>query len=270
MIKVLIVEDEKLTRQGLIMTVDWEKLGCELIGDAINGKDGAEKIRKFHPDLVITDIRMPVMSGLDMMKATRNESECFYVILSGYDEFRYCQEAMRLGAKDYLLKPIDDSEFAEVITKNVALLEKRHHEQSYIGMSEQKPFLNIYQNKYVSSAYEIIRNRYKEDLTIRDVADTLNISDSYLEKLIRTKTNYTFRGLLTLFRIKAAVTLLETTDLKVYTIANEVGYIDSKYFSKIFQKLVGIKPTEYRKGYRLSEDNILTHLDDINNYNRMV
>lgn len=264
MIKVLIVEDEKLTRQGLIMTVNWENLGCELIGDAINGKDGAEKIRKFHPDLVITDIRMPVMSGIDMMKTVGNESDCFYIILSGYDDFRYCQEAMRLGAKDYLVKPIDDDEFIEVITKNVAILEKRNREQSYIRTNEQKPFLTTYQNKYVSNAYEIIRNRYREDLTIRDVADTLNISDSYLEKLIRTKTNYTFRGLVALFRIKAAITLLETTDLKVYTIANEVGYVDSKYFSKIFQKLVGIKPTEYRKGYHLSEDNVLDHLGDIN------
>ena len=120
-----------------------------------------------------------------------------------------------------------------------------------------------FKDKYISQACQVMRKRLHEELTLKMVADELHISESYLGKLFKNKTSYTFLDVLTLYRIRAAIDYLEETNMKVYEISYKVGYNDSKYFSKTFQKLVGIKPKEYREGYHLSSGNILNQLKSL-------
>lgn len=118
MIKVLVVEDEYIIRKGMINTIDWLSMGCKIIGEGINGKEGLKFIEEFSPDLVITDIRMPVMDGLEMLKTAEEAGLKFEkIILTSYGEFKYAQEGIKLGVADYILKPIDEDLLEKAVKK---------------------------------------------------------------------------------------------------------------------------------------------------------
>ncbi len=127
MCKVLIADDEKKVCQLLHMLVDWEELGMEVIGMVHNGCDALEMIKEKRPDIVITDIRMPGMSGLEMIEEVKKDSQLHakFVIISGYKEFQYAQAAVRYGVNDYLLKPIRKEELLATLTKIQAQLKKQ-------------------------------------------------------------------------------------------------------------------------------------------------
>ena len=124
--KVLLVEDESLIRKGIRMTVNWGALNCMVVGEAENGEEGLKAVSELHPDLIITDLRMPKMDGLEMLKKLREEgNEAAVIVLTAYDQFSYAQSALRLGVVDYLLKPFHDGELEEAILR----IKKREGEQ---------------------------------------------------------------------------------------------------------------------------------------------
>lgn len=264
MIKVVLVEDEELIRQGMKLTMEWEKFECQVIGEAADGEEGLKIIRKLKPDIVFTDIRMPKLSGLEMIEQLKEESPAKFIILSGYDDFSYAKKAINLGAYGYLLKPIDDEEFEKILFNTVERIkEDRKHTSTEGTLNQQNMLQEGFKDKYIAKACKIMKECLHEELTLKMVADELHISESYLGKLFKNKTSYTFLDMLTLYRIRAAIDYLEETDMKVYEISYKVGYNDSKYFSKTFQKLVGVKPKEYREGYHLSPGNILNQLKSL-------
>lgn len=120
-------------------------------------------------------------------------------------------------------------------------------------------FRNL-QDKYLDKACWILRERFRENLTLKSVADELFISDSYLGKLFKSRTDFTFLEMLTFYRMKKAVELLQNTDMKVYEISYAIGYSDSRYFSRLFRKITGLKPMELKNGCPLASDNILNNL----------
>ena len=266
MIKVLLVEDEELIRQGLRYTTPWEQYGCEVIGEAKDGEEGIEKILELKPDIVITDVKMPKLDGLSMIEQVREQVSCEYIILSGYDEFAYAKKAMYLEAHGYLLKPVDDEELEAVLASTSRRIEEKR--RVYQSLSERKMAepngdsvdMGKIQDKYLERALAIIKERYQENLTLKSVADELYISESYLGKLFKNKMDYTFLEMLTLYRIRAAVELLQEVDQKVYEIAYKVGYSDTKYFSKVFKKVTGVKPMEIKNGYALPTGHILNKI----------
>jgi len=271
MIKVVIVEDEKMLRQGLCLTTPWNELNCEVVGEASNAIDGEACILKLQPDIVITDIHMPQISGLEMIERVKDKVNCQYIIISGYDEFDYAKRAVHLGVKDYLLKPIDDSELMETLNRAIKAVQERREYEKVMSIVERWDVpsgseCGIWANKkdvpdnYLEKAISIIREQYINDLSLKSVADQLFISESYLAKLFKSRMNYTFLELLTLYRMKEAVRLLEQSDLKIYQIALRTGYKDTRYFSNVFRKIVGVNPAEYRNGYRLTPGNILNQL----------
>ncbi|MGL1891374.1 MAG: response regulator [Spirochaetaceae bacterium] len=118
MIKTLIVDDEPNIREGLKLIIDWNALGYEIIAEASNGREALLLIEKFKPRLVITDIKMPEVSGLDLIRECKNRGDtCSFIILSGHSEFSMAKEALHLGACDYLLKPVDEDELELALIK---------------------------------------------------------------------------------------------------------------------------------------------------------
>ena len=109
MMKVMLVDDEPFIMQGLEVLIDWNALGYEIVKMASNGGEAYEYLKSEQVDIVISDISMPVMTGLDLLKRIREEglSDAYFVILSGYNDFKYAQQAIRYASMDYLLKPID-------------------------------------------------------------------------------------------------------------------------------------------------------------------
>ena len=116
MYKILVVEDEKLIRQRLIFGIDFERLDCVVIGEARDGKEGKELIEKLNPDIVLTDINMPVMDAFDMLEATLDYSYST-IILSGYNEFKNAQKAIKYGVTEFIVKPINEIDIVDAVVR---------------------------------------------------------------------------------------------------------------------------------------------------------
>ena len=129
MYRVLLVEDEEIIRKGIRYSVPWEEYGCTVIGEAENGEIGEEKIAELRPDIVITDITMPMKSGLEMIADTHDQYKYIAIILTGYSEFEYAQQAIHNGVAAYVLKPLDMEEMRGVLEKAVQLAKDNQYLQ---------------------------------------------------------------------------------------------------------------------------------------------
>lgn len=268
MISIIIVEDEPILRESICETTDWQSLKAQVVYAASDAFDGERAIREYKPDIVITDITMPERSGLEMIERLADLADCEFIILSGYDEFEYAQKAMSFGVKAYLLKPVDDAELMKVLQKTIGSIEERKRyiaqapwlEKGKVQTQDGQVFADlnqVHQIRYLEQLFAILKKEYATDLTLKKVSQELHISESYLVKLIKQGTGFTFLELLTLYRINEAITLLNTSDLRIYEIASEVGYRDARYFSNVFNKIVGVNPIAFRNSYEISDQHVL-------------
>lgn len=259
MIGVVIVEDEAFIRRGMVLTTPWNQFGCEVIGEAKDGVEGIHLIKKLKPDLVITDVSMPNMDGIEMIKELVDHVDSEFIIVSGYDDFQYAQQAIKLGVKDYLLKPIDDDDFYFTLKNVVKIIKEKRDiinlpdndspvEDMKLQLFKEFSYDHTYdaRKKYIYKAIEKIKKHYHEEITIKEVSEELSISESYLSRLFKTYTGYTFVEYLTNYRIKMAIILLKDHTIKVYEVSNKVGYSDPKYFGAIFKKVMGVTPMEFK------------------------
>ena len=247
MLKVLIVEDEEMIRKGIVLTVDWAALDCMVVGEAANGVQGLEAARRLEPSLIITDLKMPQMDGIEMLKALRAQGCTAYVIiLTAYDNFSYAQSALRLGAVDYLLKPFHDGDLENAITRVQQRMKPEAAETAPLGIVRKGD-----KSKYVQEAMDYISAHYNDpDISVGTVAQSLNISEGYLSHTFKKETDYTLLNYLTRYRIHKAMELLKDCRVKVYEVAEQVGYRDIAYFSATFKKYAGISPSEYQLSSR--------------------
>jgi len=260
MLSVVVVEDEKVLRKGLVLTTPWADYGCKIIGEAENGFIGEQLIKKVQPDIVLTDIIMPGMNGIEMIKRLKGKTNSEYAIISGYADFEFAQTAIELGVKRYLLKPIEDSKLIETMEEiTQAVIRKKdnvHQMNVYRQNLDHDLFFkeyiskhnSDYREKYLEEALRLIRKHYAEVISAKDVAEYLEISESSFVKIFKNKTGYTFLKYLTLYRIKNSVKLLTDKPLRVSEVANLVGYTDCRYFGDVFKKYLGMTPLEYRRG----------------------
>lgn len=138
MLKVLIVDDEPFVREGLKMIIPWNDLGFSICGEGIDGKDGLQKILEQDPDLVLMDIKMPGLYGIDVVKAAREGGHMGkYIMLTGYSDFEYAKTSITLGVSDYILKPIDEDELIAAITKIKQAIEKENSIKKHVENSER-------------------------------------------------------------------------------------------------------------------------------------
>ena len=243
MLKVLIVEDEEMIRKGIVLTVDWAALDCVVVGEASNGLEGLEAARRLEPSLIITDLKMPQMDGIEMLRSLREQGcKAHVIILTAYDTFTYAQSALRLGAVDYLLKPFHDGDLENAIMQLQNRLKSGSDSPETIGTP-----LKGDKSKYVLEAMAYISKHYNEpDISVGTVAQSLNISEGYLSHTFKKETDYTLLNYLTRYRIHKAMELLKDCRVKVYEVAEQVGYRDIAYFSATFKKYTGLSPSEYQ------------------------
>jgi two-component system, response regulator YesN len=254
MVKVIVLEDEPAARRELVLLTPWDEVGLVFSGEASNGTEGLALAERVLPDVVITDIRMPGLDGLGFVtewdarcrSAGREMCEC--IILSGYSEFEYARSAMRLGISEYLVKPVDDQDL------HAALVRARDR---VTGRSDrnrsERLFFNEYRNPadspyidHVGGAVRLILDRYISGVSIEEAATALGISAGHLSRIFRQETGYTFGDYLMYVRVKRAAELLRDPNVKVYEVADLVGYSDVRYFGQVFRKATGLTPTEFR------------------------
>ena len=368
MYKVFLVEDETAVRQAIRDTINWQSEDFEICGDAADGESALPLLLEKKPDILLTDIRMPFMDGLELVRIIAKElPKTIIIILSGYDEFTYAQKAIRLGVSDYLLKPItpakliqslnnainkiedqqdkirkqmtiersretspastspklmpsgqnnsdsnlvdrdaitdflrfgnkaDIRAFAtELATKscevtkesqlgfyycvfdvlttaykvakdlNISLSQIKSYEQIASDVTTKEAFAELIDSLFtqminarysmadksiqlIMNAKNYIDINYSDsELSLGKVCGTLGISSNYLSVLFSKETGETFSEYLNKVRIKNAMILLKSTDIRVADIAERVGYNDQHYFSKTFKKIIGLTPREYK------------------------
>jgi two-component system, response regulator YesN len=263
---IVIVEDETYIRKGMVVTTPWEQLGCKVIGEAGDGLEGYELIIRLKPDIIITDVDMPVSDGIEMLRKLEGVSSAECIIISGYNDFSYAQQAIKLGVRDYLLKPIDDEDFYETIKKVTLNIEKkrtiaRQQARSQLMregkqiLADERGFDSNHDSRqiYVMKAMEWINVHFSENISIRDAALELNISESYLSRLFKSHMGFTFVDYLTDYRIREAIELLKDHHVKIYEVSERVGYKDPKYFGILFKKKIGVSPITFKNRYMIND-----------------
>lgn len=238
-VKLLIADDEEVIRRSVAKYIKLHTDRFDKIYEAENGQEAIDILVQHQPDILLLDVQMPVKNGIDVMReAERAGLHPIVIILSGYDEFKYAQQALRLGAKEYLLKPTRGSDILECLNK----LADEFLEEDKQKMAEE----GVQTNQTVERAVEYIKEHYMENITLNEVAEKVGISSGYLSTLFNQNLQCGFIDYLNSVRIERACCYLEQNYFKTYEIAYRVGFRDEKYFSKVFKKLMGMTPKEYR------------------------
>lgn len=241
----IIAEDEELLLQNLVQKVEQSDAGFSVAGTAQTGFQAFELIEKTNPDLVISDIRMPVMDGIALLKKVREQyPQIDFIITSGYSDFEYARSAIRYQATEYLLKPIDPDEL------NASL-----HKLRTKYMLNQSAFEDIFNQDTAARSPAQIANilkeylvrHYAEDINLNLIAYNMNYSSGYLTKIFVARYGSSpSKYLINLRMQKAKHLLLHSPNLSIRQIGDAVGYHDQAYFSRIFKKYCTVSPAEYR------------------------
>ncbi|MEH7095747.1 response regulator transcription factor [Neobacillus vireti] len=251
---ILIVDDEPRTRQGLKKTLDtWAKGEYQII-TAANAEETIEIMRQQKIDILLTDIRMPEMTGLELLKVIKEQNMSpVIIVISAYSEFEYAHEALRLGVINYLLKPISKNNLIEAVEDAVKAVEKQERagmiekvvDTKLVDVNTQNPSNRL----PIREALDYINQHLKNELSQKEVADHVHLNPSYLSVLFKDHVKLTFSEYVTRRRIQRAKELLMSTNLPIADIAEESGYKTAKYFIKIFKEMEGETPSAYRKNY---------------------
>lgn len=246
MYRVVLIDDERIIVEGLRKVVKWADYGCQVVSTANDAASGADAIRAFHPHILFTDIRMPGQNGLTMLAGLRSEFPNMQVtVMTGYRDFAYAQEAIRLGVCRFLLKPTKMDEINEALQTMVSRLEKLPPEAE---AEEQSQTAGSF---IVDQACAYMQSHYREKLTLQAVADCCYVSQWHLSKLLNRYTEKSFYDILNAIRIQKAKVLLSDPSLKIGEIGEMVGYADTAHFARTFKKLEGMSANEFRNTLRV-------------------
>lgn len=239
---VLLVDDEIMIREGFKRLFDWESHDCEVIGEASDGMEALNQIDTLNPDIVIMDINLPIMNGLKVIKSSRiKHPEIAFVIVSGYDDFSYCREALRLQITDYILKPVNYDEFGNCIDNlKISLFERR--------ISKGKAF-EKQDERTISGITGYMQEHLCEEISLSILSKEFHLNPQYVSQLFKNEIGVGFLTYLTNVRLEKAKKLLVSTSLSIAKVAEQCGYSDYRVFTKVFKKMEGITPSQFRRDF---------------------
>lgn len=235
--KILIIDDEPKIRNGLSNLLT-RREGWEVAGAYENAADALKYLAVNQVDVMITDIKMPEISGLELIARIRErDKKTAIIILSGYSNFQFAQRAIELGVSRYLTKPTNPREL-------ICVLEET--EKKLGGKQEKEEDSGKIPNLFEQKAADYIKLNYSEKISIKEIADQLYLSPNYLSELFKKHTGKTISEYLTDYRLEKACQLLDHAEYRVGDVSGMVGIHDGRYFSNMFKKKYGMTPTEYR------------------------
>lgn len=240
-LRVLLVDDEIVTREGFKKLFDWAAHDCEVVGEAADGMEALMQIDTLLPDVVIMDINIPVMNGLKVVQMSKmKHPDMAFVIVSGYDDFSYCREALRLQITDYILKPVNYDEFGVSIDNlKISIFENKKIEQT--GEEGEQTIVGI---------VRYMQEHLKEEISLNVLADEFHLSAQYISQLFKNEIGVNFLAYLTNIRMEQAKKLLLSSYDTVAEIAEKSGYADYRVFTKAFKKAEGVTPSQYRRNFQ--------------------
>ncbi|MGL5086320.1 MAG: response regulator transcription factor [Clostridium sp.] len=263
MLDILIVEDEAPIRKWIEYTIVNASSDFNVIGTANNGKEGYDLALQLKPKVILTDIKMPVMDGIELTKKIKEElPDTVVIILTNFEEFSYAKQAITYGVYEYLIKSDirtkDIKELLDKINNEIKIADEKlqkaisveeHQNFNFIGEKEVQVEHNKDYSKYsksIQSAMEYIEKNYKDHISLGDISKHVYLSHEYFSRLFKEEVGENFVTYLSRYRIKEARKLIKNRDKKISQIAVEVGYTNPGYFSKTYKKYLGVSPEDDR------------------------
>lgn len=242
--RIIVVENEQRAREGIIRLIETLSKDYEVVARASNGETGLELIMQLEPDVVFTDIKMPYMDGVELIRAVRSRSlGTEFVVVSAYADFQMAQQCISLDVADYLLKPLTRSDMETTLSRIQARLEGRR----VYPAGEPDSLRKMYPDAHplVLRALDAIQAGFGGRLSQKGLAQQLGISPEYFSYLFSTHVGETFSSFLRRYRIRQALLLYQRDDVDRKNVPYAVGFSDPKYFNRVFRELTGKTPSEY-------------------------
>ncbi len=238
MYNVYLVDDEPLVLEDMKTSIPWQEYAFGIAGASTDPLAAREEILALQPEAVFTDIRMPTLSGLELIGTLREAGmECEFVLISAHESFEYARQLILHGGFDYLIKPVERIQYDTLLPRLLARLEQRYPRKGLI--STPSPELN-----------DILRHLHRnlsQKHSLGELADAFNFSTGHICHLFTKHLGTTFSAYLTALRMETAARLLQGTTKPVKVIAAETGYEDYFYFCRVFRETYAMPPTRYRR-----------------------
>ena len=242
MYSVFLIDDEPWSIIDAKETLNWARFGFQVTATFQDPIEALQTIRHNPPDVIFTDIRMPEISGLDIIAAVKKEKlNCICVILSGFTEFELARQAVSLGAYEYCLKPISPE------TGNQMLMRLEEHLKELHGIEVTE---DVFPNEAIRRMTEYIELNLHKKIMLEDLAAHCYLTPAYCSKLFAKNLNTSFSQYLLDKRIEYAKRLMHDPQISLAQVAQRAGFSDQFYFSKCFKKVCGLSPSEYIKSQR--------------------
>lgn len=243
--------------------IDWASVGVTEISSAVNGLDALEILKQKNIDVIISDIRMPGLNGLELAEYVITHSpKARIIFLTGFSDFSYAQSAINYGVTDYLLKPVAPDQLMETVKKAIHSIELELYTQKIVEAYEQtnaeqncgamnaaqqitQSFRNM--SEPMMSMLTYLAENYKQNISLHTLAEQSHFSPMHVSRLFKKETGYSFLEVLNAIRLLHATRLLRCEPDKINLICEKIGINDQRYFSQVFKKVFACTPLEYRK-----------------------
>ncbi|HEY5586757.1 MAG TPA: response regulator [Ruminiclostridium sp.] len=245
---IIVVEDEEYILKSIVRKINKTNTGFNIVGAVSDGNQALELIGKVLPDVLITDIQMPVMDGLELLRImSQKYPHIKKIVLSGYDDFKYAQKAMKYNVKNYLLKPLKIDILTEVLLQLRILLEHERGliQQNKIHINDQSSYTA---EEIIKLVETYIQENFTMDINFESIAQNFNFNSSYLTKIFSKYIGETPSKYLITLRInKSKHLLIHNKELSIREVGELVGYTDQFHFSRMFKNMTGFSPASYRE-----------------------
>lgn len=246
MLDILIADDEKVICDSVkskILRIECEHI--HTVHTAYGGQEAMDSALRFRPHIVITDIKMPSISGIEVIRClSKKMPQTRFIVLSGYDEYKYIRQAFLLGVYDYLLKPISMVELKKALTcvmDSIAKDQDTSIDERLKAMEKPTECTSI-----IDVAVSYMRENYQMNITLAEIANMVSMNYSYLSQLFKEHLGKSYSRVLTEIRMEKAAVLLHDPVYRVSDVAYMVGYGNPYHFSKSFKNFYGVSPKAYR------------------------
>lgn len=241
MYRLVIIDDEEKILEGISELFPWNNIGFQVVARFIDAKSALNYVKSNPVDVVMTDISMPEMNGIELTKELKQFPDLKIVLFSSYKDYDYMRAAIQYGIIDYLLKPIRYDELVACFENIRIALDAKYVAEPV------KP--KTYYNEIITRVDEYLNNNYQK-ASLEGAAEIVGLSPNYLSKIYKEKSGCGFLERLNRIKMEKASELLMDPSYKHYEIAFYVGYDNPKNFSRAFKSYFNVSPMEYRNGQR--------------------
>lgn len=250
MYKLLLVEDDAALRYIYSKMKVWEKYNFKIVAEASNGKKALELLEKQEFDMMLTDIRMPLVDGLTLLHKIKEDNiDLLSILVSSYDEFEYAREGILVGAFDFIVKPVNEEKLAKALERAATHLTNKYSKSNIKKMLETVAIryqLDIKENSFMQNVWSYLEKHITHKVTMEEIALEMNLSKDYFGKYFKKQTGMSFNAFYSIVRMEYAKSLIDSGKYKTYEISDQLGYSDPDYFTRVFKEITKMTPTQYK------------------------